>query len=147
MSEIFKILLTSSITVLTGVTIFIGGQIVIKFIIEPIQALRKTLKDIQYAILFYQASYSTPGGKEELEEEACKAFKTLSGELCSNAKSIPFYQCWSSISNQFLPSMANIIKATIELRSLSNSVQAKDRSYNFNKANKICDLLNLQRVV
>ena len=133
MSDIFKVLLTSSITILSGTAIFVVGQIVIKFIIDPTQALRKTLKDIQYAILFYQASYSTPGGKEELEEEAYETFKKLSGELCSNARSIPFYKRWSSISDTFLPSMDNVIKATTKLRSLSNSVQVDDRSHNIDR--------------
>ena len=147
MSEIFKIFITSSITALGGIAIIVVGQIVIKFIIEPIQSFRKTLGDIQYSIIFYQSAYSTPGGKEELENEAYEAFKRLSSEVCSNAKMIPFYRRLSSRFNFFLPPMADVIKASTKLRSLSNSVQASDRSHNLGKANEVCDLLNLQRVV
>ena len=126
--------------------IFVGGQITVKFIIEPIQALRKTLSAIQYAIFFYQSSYITPGGKKDLEEQAYEEFKKLSSELCSNVNSIPFYKLLSYIFKQFLPSMENILKAITELRSLSNSVQSEDRSSNIVKANKTCNLLNLQKL-
>ena len=49
-------------------------------------------------------------------------------------------------SLDWIQGVENIIKATTELRSLSNSVQAEDRSHNINKANLICFLLNLQKL-
>jgi hypothetical protein len=144
---LLNILFTSGATIVGGVLVFVVGQITVKFIIEPIQRFRKTLGDIQYAIIFHQASYSTPGGKEELEKEASETFKRLAGELCSKAKVIPFYDRLSSIAKTFLPPMDKVLSATTSLRSLSNSVQAQDRFHNLDKANQISDLLNLQKVI
>ena len=41
MSELFKIVLTSSITVLSGILVFVGGQLIAKFFIEPIHEQRR----------------------------------------------------------------------------------------------------------
>ena len=68
MSEISQVLLTSFLTVLTATSILIVGQIVIRFIIEPLKDLRKLINEIQFALIFY-ANEKHINSKDELEEE------------------------------------------------------------------------------
>lgn len=43
MDDLTKILLTSSLTVLGGVLVFVTGQLIVKFLIEPIHELKKII--------------------------------------------------------------------------------------------------------
>lgn len=146
MTEIDKILITSATTVIGGVVVFVGGQMIVKFIIEPIQALRKTLSDIQYAIFFHTPSYMTVGGKEEAENKAYEDLKKLSSELCANTGSIPLYGVCRFLFKQLIPDKEDCFEAAKWIRGLSNSVRSEDRTKNFDKANKICRLLNLKQL-
>lgn len=53
MSEIYKIVLTSSLTILGGVITFVAGQIVIKFLIEPIHNYMKLVSEIADTLILY----------------------------------------------------------------------------------------------
>jgi hypothetical protein len=68
---------TSALTVLTGVIIFVVGQTVLKFFIEPLQELRKTIGEIAFSLDFYanQMGESSPKGDEAraaYRQQACK---------------------------------------------------------------------------
>lgn len=53
MSDIYKIVLTSSLTVLGGVITFVIGQLVIKFLIEPIHNYMKLVSEIADTLILY----------------------------------------------------------------------------------------------
>lgn len=53
MSELYKIILTSSLTVLGGVITFVAGQIVIKFLIEPIHNYMQLVSEIADTLILY----------------------------------------------------------------------------------------------
>ncbi len=53
--------LTASITILGGFIVFVLGQIVVKFFIEPIHEQSKTIGEIAYSLIFYANLYSNPG--------------------------------------------------------------------------------------
>src|SRR6185369_8667381 len=146
MTEIDKIIYTSVATVIGGIAVFVGGQMVVKFIIEPIQNLRKTINDIQQAIFLHAPSYMTRGGKEEAEDKAYEDLKKLSSELYANAMSVPLYGFWRFLFRQLIPEKENCFEAAKWIRGLSNSVHADDRTKNFDIANKICRLLNLMEL-
>ncbi|MEH2381888.1 MAG: hypothetical protein V7K27_23855 [Nostoc sp.] len=44
-------------TIISGVFVFILGQLALKLIIEPIQEFRKTLADIAFALIEYANIY------------------------------------------------------------------------------------------
>lgn len=48
MEECTKLVLTASVTIIGGVIVFVMGQIVSKFFIDPIQDLKKLLGEIRY---------------------------------------------------------------------------------------------------
>ena len=65
-------------TIISGVFVFILGQLVLKLIIEPIQEFRKTLADIAFALIEYANIYSNPGyAGNELENKASEEFRKL----------------------------------------------------------------------
>lgn len=145
MNDICKILLTSFLTVCTGAFVLVFGQIVIKFLINPIHDLKKTLGEISFTLAFHARAISTSIGKEEPDNEAQKALMKLSCDLRSKIETIPWYPFWSARSCCSLPYKKNGFAAATYLRSLSNSVHGKEsRSKNSDIVNKICLLLNLE---
>ena len=53
MTEITKIILTSSLTVMGGVIVLVVGQIVVKFLLEPFQNHRKLIGEIANSLILY----------------------------------------------------------------------------------------------
>jgi hypothetical protein len=148
MSEIFKIVLTSSFTIVGGVIIFVMGQIISKFLIEPIHEQRKTIGEIADSLIFYANVYGNPGlGPKEKMDEAYQRLRELATLLQSKTHLIPFYSFFSSCGMVQKPS--DIQEASSQLIGLSNSVyQPPDDPVgtalsNAGRADKIKRLLNL----
>ena len=145
MDDLTKIILTSSLTVIGGVFVYVVGQLLGKFIIEPVQALKALLGEIQYSLVFHAQPILTPVGDREREDEAQKTLRKLSCDLRSKVGAIPFYGVWSAISFGFLPPRENVYKASIQLMGLSNSVHKSDRSErNGDRMSSIEKLLNYE---
>src|SRR5688572_8306196 len=53
MSEELKIILTSSLTILGGIIVFVAGQVVTKFIIEPLYEQSKLIGEIANSLTYY----------------------------------------------------------------------------------------------
>lgn len=53
MSELFKIILTSSLTILGGILVFVIGQVVVKFILEPLHEQAKLIGEIANSLIFF----------------------------------------------------------------------------------------------
>lgn len=83
MSEIVKIILTSSLTIIGGVLVFVAGQLVVKFVIEPIQELKKTLADIHDSLVFHARPILSSFGKEDWDNTAQDILRKLSCDLSS----------------------------------------------------------------
>jgi hypothetical protein len=77
-------ILTAAVTVITGVIVYVAGQIVSKFLIEPYQEYRKVVGEIVFALVFY-ASVSG-GTKEERQDEAWRAFRQNAARLRASVK-------------------------------------------------------------
>jgi hypothetical protein len=145
MNDICKILLTSFLTVCTGAFVLVFGQVVIRFIIDPIHNLKKTLGEIDFALAFHARAIGTSIGKKEADNEAQKELMKLSCELRAKIEAIPWYSFWSACSCCSLPSKKSGFAASKHLRELSNSVHVKEsRSNNSDIVNKIGSLLNLE---
>ncbi len=101
MNELTKIVLTASVTVAGGVIIFVMGQLLGKFIIDPLHELKKVLGEIRFALLFHAPAIMTPVGDRAGEDEAAKILRRLSSELHSKVSAVPFYDRWSRMSRAF----------------------------------------------
>jgi len=93
MSDPLKITLTA----FCAICVFVLGQILSKFFIEPIYEQKKIIGQIAHFLLYYAGQISSPG-KDDIDGIRTKAsaqFRLLSCELQSKTYSIPLYCLWS----------------------------------------------------
>lgn len=101
-------------TITAGVSIFVFGQIISKFIIDPIQKQKEILGKISYALSFYgnRFPFMDDKGKiiniDELNKSS-EEIRSLASDIRATRYSIPFYNLFSSI--KIVPN-ANAIKET-----------------------------------
>ena len=112
-------------TVIGGVMVFIGGQISIKFFIDPIQEQTKLIQKIATDLTFYQ---NRIGYGNELEREILieiiDTFRGHASNLRASAWTIKWYRLWNVLG--FALDRADVIEASKELIGLSNSMTARD---------------------
>ncbi|MCW5649876.1 MAG: hypothetical protein KIS62_09035 [Ramlibacter sp.] len=128
MSDLTKILLTSSLTAIGAILVFVASQILGKLVIEPVQDVKKLLGEIRYALVFHAQAILTLVGDREREDKAAEALRKLACDLRSRIGSVPFYDKWATLSRGFLPRRDNAIEASKYLMGLSNSVHEEARS-------------------
>lgn len=88
-NELFKIILISCLTVLGGIVVFVMGQIITKFFIEPLHEQSKLIGEIAYSLIFYANLYSNPGsGNFEKIEEASKVLRQQASQLLEKSYAI-----------------------------------------------------------
>ncbi len=156
MSELVKVILTSSLTVFGGVLIFVFGQIAVKFLIEPFHNYQILVGEIADSLVFYanvgtglhdyyvaqlEEASSLEGYRKEIAEQRLKAIisndwqcmdeakRTLrqqASRLMGTANAIPFYWLWALF--RLIPSRQNLIKASANLIGLSNSLGSSNSS-------------------
>lgn len=114
-------------TVVAGATIFVLGQVVIRFLLDPIRAYRELVGRVAHAIVLHStANYGhVPGTDRQLvsptpPEEAIRTFRSLAGELSQCTYAIPCYSLFVLL--HLIPSRANIQLAAQNLIGMSNSV-------------------------
>jgi hypothetical protein len=109
------------LTILSGVIVFILGQLALKLLIEPIQEFRKTVADIAYALIEYANVYANPGvvGNEN-EKQASEELRKLSSRLNAQIYLIPFYRLIAKIFG--LPPRDKLESTAKDLIGLSNGV-------------------------
>jgi hypothetical protein len=130
-------------TILTGVSVFVLGQWIVKGVIEPIQELRRTIGEIAFALSFHANIYMNPGSDSPEYHSASRQLRELSCRLKSDVRIVPFY---SSIRWLVcLPTLANLERATKGLIFLSNGVYSKpDRlDWNEQKADEVAQALGI----
>jgi hypothetical protein len=112
-----------AITVLSGVVIFVVGQVLQKIYIEPLQQLKRTIGQVASALTFY-ANTCDRIIDDEAKKEARMTLRRLSGELRGSLLTVPHYGLWRQFAN--LPPRAAVLDAASELIGLSNAVGSGD---------------------
>ena len=110
-------------TVLSGVSVFVIGQLIVKLAIEPIHEYRKLCGEIADALIFYanvSVRYTNTGMPKELQEEAQRTYRRLAGQLYARAHVIRLYPVWSLVG--LAPRRKDLAKASSNLIGLSNNV-------------------------
>lgn len=133
MDDFTKILLTSSLTAIAAIAVFVASQLLGKLVIEPVQDLKKLLGEIRHALVFHAQAVYTPVGDRVGEDKAAEAFRKLACDLRSKVGSVPFYDRWAGVSRGFLPARKDAFEASQNLIGLSNSVHQVNRSENNHK--------------
>lgn len=149
MSELLKIALTA----VGGVTVFVIGQLVAKFLIEPIHEQKKLIGEIAATIIFYsnvgagveqhyfdqiKAIDKSDDPKKEIlidrytnilnshwakSDEAAMTLRRQATELLGKTHAIPFYKLLSLLRQ--VPKLDNITAASSELIGMSNSTHGE----------------------
>jgi hypothetical protein len=138
MTELEKILYTAAATIIGGVFIFVIGQLLSKFIIEPIYEQRNVIGVIADDLIFYSRLYVNPGPIRDRElgtikvlpeqTEAEDALRQHASKLMARTQAIPLYWLWEKL--KLVRSKANIAEAHKNLIYLSNSIVQGDRKEN-----------------
>lgn len=126
MSEVWKIVLTSTVTIVGGVIVYALGHLFVALFIDPIHRLRGLIGEIADSLIFYADIYSNPGyAKKELCDEASKTLRRHASQLSARQHSIPCYHLWSLL--RLVRKKTDIEAASSELIGLSNSVYGNPR--------------------
>ncbi|RLI83991.1 hypothetical protein DRP07_02495 [Archaeoglobales archaeon] len=143
MSEEFKIVLTSALTILGGIFVYTTGQIISKFFIEPIHDQSRCIGDISDSLIFYANQFSNPGvGKPEKMDETQKVLRQRASQLTSKTHVINCYKLFELLG--IVPKRSAVIEASRSLIKLSNSVHEGDGAKNDELREKIENLLNIR---
>ncbi|MCM2290602.1 MAG: hypothetical protein NDI67_16375 [Sulfuritalea sp.] len=133
-------------TVVSGVTVFVVGQVLLKLVIEPIQKLREAIAEVA----FYLANdHAVIHNAETVEKEVAQAaysnLRQLGARLVSNRQLIPSYPYLRKLFS--LPDSANIQEASQKLFQISNHMYGNDpeKYYRLDLYRiEVCELLRLQ---
>lgn len=137
--------MTVFLTVFTGVVTYVLGQILLKWFIDPVHEMKRTIAEISYTLINYQNIISNPGVAEKtILDNASLHLRELSSQLHAHLYIVPSYNKINTVSG--LPSKDAVLSASIELMKLSNSVfKSTDKIYEINAktVEKICDSLKI----
>lgn len=139
MSDTLKMALTA----FGGICVFVLGQILSKFFIEPIYEQKKLIGQIAHFLTFYAGQISSPG-KDNIDGIRTKAsdqFRQLSCELKAKTYSIPLYRLWSFIG--FIIKKERIQECHAALIFISNSLFNGKSKENRDKIDEIKTILKL----
>lgn len=132
-------------TILSGVTVFVVSQFILRLVIEPIAEMKKTIAQISHLFIEDGWVIHNPGVPAlEKEREVSKRLKYLSAQLHSHLFLIPFYDAIAFFS--ILPPPDDVRAASKDLMWLSNSYDSKnDKIYEWisKKRERICDSLGI----
>jgi len=123
MGEILQIFLTSSLTIVGGVFIYTTGEVLSRFIIEPIHEQRKLIGEISDTLIYYANIFYHYTSIDSKAEKAEREIRSLSTRLRAKTGIIPLYSTWEKL--KWVPTERDISKATTALIGLSNSVYGK----------------------
>ena len=119
MSDLAKIILGA----LGGLTVFVVGQLLARFFIEPLHELRKTVGEVRFNLAFHAPTIHTPIGRsKETSDKAREALLKSSCQLMANLHAVPCYEVTRLFAFGALPCSKAIEDAAVQLRGLSTYV-------------------------
>jgi hypothetical protein len=120
MSDLETILVTSMLTIFGGVVVFVVGQLLSKFVIEPVHELRKAIGEVRYNLLFFAPDILTPIGRtRESCDKVRDALRKNSSDLYIRSEAIRFYPLASWVFRGSVPRREKVADAAKWLRGLS----------------------------
>ena len=139
-------------TVISGTLVFVTGQIILKFIIEPIHKQKEIIGEIADALIYYANVYTHPIFKDESRDSEMgkkrkKGHEEFRKFACQIAKTqlIPYYKTLSIL--KIVTKKQKIIEVRGNLIGLSNGmwphIDSEGIKHNDKKAEKLKSLLNL----
>jgi len=109
------------ITVIVGVLVFIIGQILVRFFVEPAHEQLKTIGKTFFSLTYYANIYTSPGsGTPEVLDKAADAIRANASELKGTTHAIRLYRLWEGMG--LLPIKNNVEEAIGLLFIISNQI-------------------------
>ena len=145
MGETFKIFLTAGLTILGGVFVYVIGQIISKFMIEPIHEQKKIISEINDNLIFYANQFYLYTEVNPKAEEIRNKFRSFSAQLRAKTHLIPFYVLFQKL--RMVLRKEDIYGACSSLVGLSNSVykiEGQDISHVESYRNEISTKLKIK---
>ncbi|MCA9091138.1 MAG: hypothetical protein KDA90_21150 [Planctomycetaceae bacterium] len=114
-------------TVIAGVIIFVAGQIISKFAIEPLVEWQKLRGEIVHAIHYYANVYvAEDGHSREYGERAVGTYRDLAGRVWQQVYYVPLPVYLVARLFRSIPSKQALREVAASLTGLSNSVFRDD---------------------
>lgn len=137
---------TVFLTVISGVLTFVVGQLILKLVIEPVHAMKKTIAHVSHSLIEHANVIANPGvPRKEVMDNTSKHLRKLSSEIQSHLYLVPIYPVSAAIFR--LPKKRDVLEASKALLGLSNSVFSarNDKVYenNAKRVEKVCDRLGI----
>ncbi|MBU0974381.1 hypothetical protein KKD03_01635 [Patescibacteria group bacterium] len=107
------------LAVLSGTLVFVFGQVLQKFVLEPIYEYKKIVRKIDNKLKYYANILTNSGFNKELIVKVTDTVRALSCDLESSYKQIPFNNFFSTIET--IETKNNIAEVATKLISISNS--------------------------
>ncbi|MBC7809857.1 MAG: hypothetical protein H7175_01850 [Burkholderiales bacterium] len=111
---------TAALTAFFGVLVFVLGQFVQKFILEPIQEQRKVIAEIAFVLVFLRNVSKGSISTEEELHEANATIRRLAAQLRATLWTIPLYGVFARL--RIVPERKAIFEASKALIGWSNSI-------------------------
>ncbi len=138
--ELVKIFLTSGLTIVGGVLVFTLGQLIQKFLLEPVHEQSKALGEIDFGLTYYAQWYANPGtGTPEHMAAASDAIRRSASQLRATTHAIHCYDLcerWGLV-----PVRQNLEEAVGDLIRISNSIHTGNGRENSQDADHVRKLL------
>jgi hypothetical protein len=146
---------TAALTVFAGFVVFVLGQIVQRFVLEPIQEQRRVIGEIAHALLFY-ANVHYEDSVEEYEkmseqrildlEETRKTLRGLAGRLQTSLWTVPAYDALARVG--WVRKKDDVLVASKNLVGWSNSLYSDRLSESRDRRRRnIADVLGISEKV
>ncbi len=131
MTDFEKIVVTALFTICGGVLVYVSGQVLSKFFIEPLHDLRKAIGQVRFSLAFHGPTIHTPIGRsKESSDEARAALSRNSCELIASLHAIPLYGGVRFLTFRALPNERSMQDASVLLRGLSTHIHETDENAN-----------------
>lgn len=131
------------LTIVSGVSVFVLGQIILKLVIDPVHDLKRHIAKIAHCLNHNAPHYTNPSlSEKEKLIEISNEIRLLSSDLIAKLYLIPAYKQVYKLFG--LPTFENVDKADGLLISLSNLITNKSPvTDNYKIALSILDALNI----
>lgn len=119
-------------TVLTGTATYVLGQFSLKWIVDPVHDLKKTIGVISHSLFERANVIANPGQfKPVVMDETSQELKNLASQLQSHLYLIPYYPMTACLFR--LPPLTKILAASKALTGLSSELhKASEHSHGIN---------------
>lgn len=132
------------LTVISGVVVYVAGQSILQFVLEPIKEFNKQRGDTSFLLLSYRAKITNAFNTDKkLQGEV----KEMGAALVSTMMQIPLYDLFATCG--IVPTRKNVFKAAQEINGISYGMgpvgnDEGSAQRNFKALQEIADALKIQ---